>query len=79
VDYLMYSGYVVLAYVWAWMAQTAMEKLAEGTSEKGFYTAKVQTARFYFQRVLPRTAGHLKCMEADVSSLMEMDPDNFQC
>ena len=79
VDYLMYSGYVVLAYIWARMAKTAMKKLAEGTLEKGFYTAKVQTARFYFQRVLPRTAGHLKCMEADVSSLMEMDQDNFQC
>jgi len=53
VDYLMYSGYACLAYFWADMARLAAEKLAAGTSEAAFYTAKLQTARFYFQRILP--------------------------
>lgn len=55
VDYLMYSGYACLAYFWADMARLAAEKLAAGTGEEAFYKAKLQTARFYFQRILPRT------------------------
>ncbi len=78
VDYLMYSGYVTFAYFWALMAKTATEKLAEGTSEEGFYTAKVQTARFYFKRLLPRTKTHADCLlNAGLDSLMEMEEDNF--
>ncbi|MBC2649986.1 acyl-CoA dehydrogenase C-terminal domain-containing protein, partial [Citrobacter braakii] len=59
VDYLMYSGYACLAYFWADIARLAAEKLAAGTSEEAFYTAKLQTARFYFQRILPRTRSHV--------------------
>ncbi|WP_410960986.1 acyl-CoA dehydrogenase C-terminal domain-containing protein, partial [Salmonella sp. SAL4430] len=47
VDYVMYSGYACLAYFWADIARLAAEKLAAGTSEAAFYTAKLQTARFY--------------------------------
>ena len=42
VDYLMYSGYACLAYFWADMARLAAEKLAAGTTEEAFYTAKLQ-------------------------------------
>jgi len=77
VDYLMYSGYVTFAYFWALMAKVAQEKLAAGTTETGFYTAKVQTARFYFQRILPRTAGHVGSLKASVNSLLEMEVENF--
>src|SRR3546814_13123016 len=62
VDYLMYSGYACLAYFWADMARVAAEKLAEGSSEEAFYKAKLQTARFYFQRILPRTRLHVDAM-----------------
>ncbi len=55
VDYLMYSGYVVLAYLWGRMALVAQQKLAEGTEDKAFYESKLHTARFYYQRILPRT------------------------
>ncbi len=77
VDYLMYSGYVILAYLWADMARIAKEKLAEGTSEQGFYTSKVQTADFYFNKILPRTHMHKSCMEAGAESVMSMDAANF--
>ena len=77
VDYLMYSGYVTFAYFWALMAKVAQEKLASGTTETGFYTAKIQTARFYFQRILPRTAGHVGSLKASVNSLLEMEVENF--
>lgn len=41
VDYLMYSGYICLAYFWADMARVAHEQLAAGTSETAFYQAKI--------------------------------------
>ncbi|WP_369602688.1 acyl-CoA dehydrogenase C-terminal domain-containing protein [Hahella sp. SMD15-11] len=77
VDYLMYSGYVTMAYFWARMALVAQQKLAEGTTEEGFYTAKVQTARFYFKRLLPRTRAHAEAMLAGAGTLMDMAEDNF--
>lgn len=77
VDYLMYSGYACLAYFWADMARIARQKLAEGTAEEGFYQAKVQTAQFYFQRILPRTRTHKACIESGADNLMAMDATNF--
>jgi alkylation response protein AidB-like acyl-CoA dehydrogenase len=55
VDYLMYSGYVVLGYFWARMAQVAQAELAKGSTDTAFYEAKLHCARFYFERLLPRT------------------------
>ena len=77
VDYLMYSGYVSLAYLWAKMAKAAQVQLANGTTEEDFYGAKVKTARFYFQRILPRTATHALSMTAGADSLMDLDAEHF--
>lgn len=77
VDYLMFSGYVTFAYFWARMALVAQQKLDEGTSEEGFYKAKLQTARFYFQRLLPRAKMHQECIAASLETLMDMEEDNF--
>lgn len=77
VDYIMYSGYVVLAYMWALMAKTAQTQLAEGTSEQAFYQAKIDSARFYFQRILPRADMHKATMLADLETLMALDAEHF--
>jgi hypothetical protein len=77
VDYLMYSGYITLAYFWAWMARVALDKLAEGQGEAAFYEAKVQTADFYFKRLLPRTKTHQACILSGMDSLMTMPEANF--
>jgi hypothetical protein len=61
VDYLMYSGYVALAYLWAKMALTAQTRLKEDTGEQAFYNSKIVTARFYYQRILPRTNSLTPC------------------
>ncbi|XOZ34957.1 acyl-CoA dehydrogenase C-terminal domain-containing protein [Halomonadaceae bacterium KBTZ08] len=76
-DYLMYSGYGVLAYLWAEMAEVAQRKLQEGTSEEAFYKAKLQTARFYFQRMLPRAKAHADAMTSGAENLMEMPEEHF--
>lgn len=77
VDYLMYSGYIMMAYMWARMAQSANEKLTEGTGDKAYYQAKVKTAEFYFTRLFPRVKSLAKTMMADPKSLMQMSDDLF--
>ncbi|AQQ67362.1 acyl-CoA dehydrogenase [Microbulbifer agarilyticus] len=77
VDYLMYSGYAVQAYLWALAAKVANEKLAEGTSEEDFYRSKLATARFYFDRILPRTATHAAAMQSGADNLMSLDAEHF--
>ncbi len=78
VDYLMYSGYVTLAYFWARMAVLAQQKIAAAEGDTSFYAAKVMTARFYFERLLPRTASLKITMLADAETLMEMPQELFQ-
>ncbi|MCP4296593.1 MAG: acyl-CoA dehydrogenase [Proteobacteria bacterium] len=78
VDYLMYSGYILLAYMWAIIAEKALEKLLDpDCKEKRFYKAKVKTARFYYDRILPRTISLIKTMTASNKSLMSIPDDDF--
>ena len=46
VDFLMYSGYLVLGYFWARSASIAQKALDEGVSDTDFYHAKIKTAVF---------------------------------
>ncbi len=73
VDYLMYSGYVTLGYFWVRMAQAAVDK----ESQTPFTQAKLQTAQFYFDRILPRTLTLERTIQAGSSSLMEMSAESF--
>jgi alkylation response protein AidB-like acyl-CoA dehydrogenase len=73
VDYLMYAGYVSLAYMWARMASVALD----GDADDAFLKAKVQTAHFYYQRILPRTESHKLAMLNGADSLMAMSEDAF--
>ncbi|MDN5666684.1 MAG: acyl-CoA dehydrogenase C-terminal domain-containing protein, partial [Psychrobacter sp.] len=77
VDYLYFSGYVTLAYLWARMALVAQTALADGTGEKAFYDAKVKTAQFYFAKLLPRTTTHVQRISTGVEPYMTMDVDQF--
>lgn len=77
VDFLMYSGYAALAYFWALAAADAQAKLDAGTSEKAFYESKVATARFYFQRLLPRTRSLVESMKSGAGNLMALDAEHF--
>ena len=69
VDYLYYSGYVALAYMWARSVAAA-----EGSAQSAaFRQAKRDTARFYFARMLPRCAMHRAAIEAGVASIPSID------
>ena len=77
VDFLMFSGYVCLAWLWADMARLAQQQLAAGSSETAFYRGKLVTARFYYQRILPRTRVHAAGIQAGAAGLLALADEEF--
>jgi hypothetical protein len=75
----MYSGYVMMAYFWALQAAKAAELSANGQGKESadFYLTKIQTAEFYFERILPRADAHRSGALAPTSSVMQIDKDHF--
>jgi hypothetical protein len=71
VDYLMYSGYVSYAYFWAKAVAVASSALENGDQDKDFYNAKLYTAKFYYQRLLPRTESLKTTMLSGVENLLD--------
>ncbi len=77
-DFLMFSGYVTMAYFWAQMAAVAYDKLEHGGIETPeFYKAKLRTAEFYLDRILPRQAAHAEALTAGPRSTMALDKEHF--
>ncbi|RTL32807.1 MAG: acyl-CoA dehydrogenase [Burkholderiales bacterium] len=77
-DFLMYSGFLMMGHFWLKQALVANEKLAKGGKDSAeFYKAKLQTAEFYFERLLPRADGHKKAMVSPTSAIMQMDNEHF--
>ncbi|MEY2893161.1 MAG: hypothetical protein RJA98_3069 [Pseudomonadota bacterium] len=74
VDYLRVVGHLVFSYFWARMAKVALDKQSSGDK---FYAAKLHTARFYFAKLLPETAGLIRSARAGVAPLMAMDEAMF--
>ena len=77
VDYLRVAGHMVFSYFWARMAQVALVEIAkaEAAAQRPdpFYKAKLQTARFYFARLLPETAGLIRSARSGSEVLMDTD------
>jgi len=77
-DFLMYSGYAMMAYFWAIQAAVAQEKLEKGGNEpKEFYEGKLATADFYFERMLPRARAHAEACLKPTRSTMQLNKDLF--
>lgn len=77
-DYLMYSGYVMMAYHWARMAAISFDKMKNGGEQPyEFYLAKTQTAAFYFDKILPRTQGLADSMTTSSELMTDMDIEHF--
>jgi alkylation response protein AidB-like acyl-CoA dehydrogenase len=74
VDYLRVCGHLVFAYFFARMARVALDRQASGDP---FYAAKLHTARFYFARLLPETAGLIRSARSGAAPLLAMDESMF--
>jgi alkylation response protein AidB-like acyl-CoA dehydrogenase len=74
-EYLRLFGLVALGFMWARMALLAAAKM--GGEEADFYRAKLQTARFYFERVLPQAGSLLYQIKAGKEAMMSFDEAAF--
>jgi butyryl-CoA dehydrogenase len=77
-EYLHLFGYTAFGYLWAKMAKVALAKAAEATGEEAaFYRAKVHTARFYVQRMLPRTGSLFATILSGSAPVMDFPDEAF--
>jgi hypothetical protein len=74
VDYLRVVGHLAFAFLFAQQARIALDKQDSGDP---FYTAKLNTIRFYFAKLLPETASLIRTARAGLQPLMAMDEALF--
>ncbi|MDA9710463.1 acyl-CoA dehydrogenase C-terminal domain-containing protein, partial [Candidatus Pelagibacter sp.] len=66
-DYLKTLGYVSIAYAWIKVLEVSFKDYEEN---RNFYNDKIDTARFYFDKVLPRAEHHYKSAISGSSNIM---------
>jgi alkylation response protein AidB-like acyl-CoA dehydrogenase len=69
VDYLFHAGYIVLGYLWARAVKAAQDEGVDADMRQ----SKLDTARFYFARILPRTHMHMAAMQSGAATLARLD------
>jgi hypothetical protein len=74
-DYMHLFGLVALGYMWCRIAAAAQAARAADTS--GRMEAKLVTARFFMERMLPETATRLARIQAGASAMMELPAEAF--
>lgn len=75
VEYLRLFGLVAMAFMWTRMAQIALTK--QGGPESRFYKAKIDTARFFMEHLLPQTGGLFASIMAGSDSIMGFEDEAF--
>ena len=66
-DYLKTLGFVSVAYSWIKILEVSF---SDYESNKNFYNDKINTAKFYFEKVLPRAEYHYKSAISGSSNIM---------
>ena len=66
-DYLKTLGYVSLAFAWVKVLNISFKDYEEN---RKFYDSKINTAKFYFDKVLPRAEQHYKSAISGSSNIM---------
>ena len=74
VPYLMLCGTVIAGALLAQGAGVAAKALAGGSGEAAFYEAKLRTARFYADQVLPGAHGLARVVGSGAASVTQADP-----
>jgi hypothetical protein len=59
------------------MAAVAKQKLDAGAGDSDFYKAKIESARFYIERILPRAEMHRQVLETPVDNLFGLSAEQF--
>jgi Acyl-CoA dehydrogenases len=74
-EYLRLFGLVAMAYLWARMAEIALSR--RDSDDTGFYQAKVDTARFYMERLLPQSSSLFAAIMAGGGTMMNFKEAAF--
>ncbi|MBP7700978.1 MAG: acyl-CoA dehydrogenase C-terminal domain-containing protein [Phenylobacterium sp.] len=75
-DYMHLFGLTALAYMWAQIAKTVHGKIAGGESDP-FYANKLVVGRYYVERILPETGGHLAKLKTGSELMMALPAEAF--
>jgi alkylation response protein AidB-like acyl-CoA dehydrogenase len=75
--YMHQMGIVILGLMWLRMARAAQNALAAGTDDKAFMEAKLMTARFFSERIMPDTSALRRKLEAGSEVIMAMPVEAF--
>jgi alkylation response protein AidB-like acyl-CoA dehydrogenase len=75
--YMTLTGIVSLGLMWLRMTRASKAALANGAGDKGFHEAKLVTARFFAQRVMPETGALRRQIEAGADSVMALPAEAF--
>jgi alkylation response protein AidB-like acyl-CoA dehydrogenase len=76
-DYLRQFALVAMGYMWARMAKVALEKLDSNPENPAFFEEKLQTAHFFFTKMLPETDWRFKSIMAGSDPIMAMKEEAF--
>ncbi|HEY0224360.1 MAG TPA: acyl-CoA dehydrogenase C-terminal domain-containing protein [Pseudolabrys sp.] len=76
-DYMHMFGLVALGYMWCKIAEASLARLPKANGSAATYNAKLVTARFFMERMLPETASHLVRIQAGAASTMEVPEETF--
>ncbi|MDH3219066.1 MAG: acyl-CoA dehydrogenase C-terminal domain-containing protein [Gammaproteobacteria bacterium] len=76
VDFMMLAGNVVCAWLMGRAALAAQRYIDAGSNDR-FYRHKIDTARFFVERILPRSEAQLLMVKAGSASVMAIDADVF--
>ncbi|MDP2409847.1 MAG: acyl-CoA dehydrogenase C-terminal domain-containing protein [Pseudolabrys sp.] len=76
-DYMHLFGLVALGYMWCRIAAAAQAKLPDANGAAAHYNAKLVTARFFMERMLPETGAHLLRIQSGAASMMELPAEAF--
>ena len=77
VNFLMLMGTVAGGWQMARAALAAVEQLAAGAEDKSFFTAKIVTANYFAEQVLPLASAYRAGVEAGSGSIMGLSDDQF--
>lgn len=77
VHYMHMMGIVATGLMWLRMAKAASAELAAGSGDAKFLEAKLVTARFFAERIMPDAGALRRKIEGGAGTLMALDPDIF--
>ncbi|MFM9827447.1 MAG: acyl-CoA dehydrogenase C-terminal domain-containing protein [Sphingomonas sp.] len=77
-SYMHLMGIVALGLMWLRMATAAAAELAAGRGDKAFLEAKLVTARYFAERILPDAGALRRKIEGGAESVMALAPEMFE-